>query len=120
LTTPGTTMVQVCAALSEASQYGACNVDDVLSRIFEERPILRSRDIDEQLAELGITVQSQTTLSTVGRADRQAVRFTLAGEHWWAFAPLDPEFYTAERIDPLVSNAPILPPLPVISAQENL
>ena len=120
ITTPGTTMVQVCAALAEASEYGACDVDDVLARIFVEQPVLRSRDIDEQLAELGITIQSQTTLSTVGRADRQAVRFTLGGEHWWAFAPLDPEFYTAERIDPLVSTVPILPPLPVISAQENL
>jgi hypothetical protein len=120
LTTPGTTMLQVCAALVDAGPYGACDVDDALSRIFEEQPILRSREIDEQLAELGIRVQSQTTLSAVGRADRQAVRFTLGGEHWWAFAPLDPEFYTAERIDPLPGSGPILPPLPVLTATQTI
>lgn len=120
LTTPGTTMLQVCAALVDASPYGACAVDDVLTRVFDEQPLLRSRDIDEQLAELGITVQNQVTLSAVGRADRQAVRFTLGGEHWWAFAPLDPEFYTAERIDPLPGFKPILPPLPVITAPPSI
>lgn len=120
LTTPGTTMLQVCAALVEAGPYGACDVDDALSRIFAERPILRSRDIREQLDELGIRVQSQTTLSSVGRADRQAVRFTLGGEHWWAFAPLNPEYYTAERIAPLFDTGPVLPPLPVITAPQNV
>jgi hypothetical protein len=120
LTTPGTTMLQVCAALADASQYGACDVDDVLARIFEEQPIVRDQDIDEQLEQLGISVQNQFTLSTVGRADRQAVRFTLGGEHWWAFAPLDPEFYTAERIDPMPGFEPILPPLPVITAPQNI
>ncbi|MBZ0301360.1 MAG: hypothetical protein K8J31_16555, partial [Anaerolineae bacterium] len=90
----------VCASLIEASPHGACNIDDALARLFDEQPLVRDRPIDEQLLELGITVQNQQTVSTVGRADRQVVRFNLAGEHWWAFAPLDPLVYTAEKADP--------------------
>jgi hypothetical protein len=116
LGTPGIQPLQVCAALLEASAHGACNIDDALTRILAEQPLSRSRDIQEQLLELGIVVQNQLTLSTVGRADRQAVRFNLAGEHWWAFAPLDPQFYIAEKIDPLPGFEPIRTPLPVITA----
>ncbi len=117
---PGVTPMEVCAALVAASPAGACDVDAALTRILEEQPLVRSRPISEQLAEIGITVQNQLTLSEVGRADRQVVRFNLAGEHWWAFAPLDPEFYTAEMVAPLPGFEPIKTPLPVITAPQTM
>lgn len=117
---PGVTILGVCAALVEASPAGACDVDAALTRIFEEQPLVRERSISEQLAEIGITIQNQLTISEVGRADRQVVRFYLAGEHWWAFAPLDPEFYTAEKVEPLPGFEPIKTPLPVITAPQTM
>jgi hypothetical protein len=111
---PGVQPLTVCAALAAASPDGACAVEDALTRILAERPLRRDLPIADQLAELGITVQYQTTISQVGRANRDVVRFNLAGDHWWAFAPLDPEFYTAERIDPLPGFGPIQTPLPLI------
>lgn len=111
---PGATPLQICAALIEASPHGACQVDDALTRILDERPLQREQPIAAQMAELGITVQEEWIVSEVGHADRQAVRFDLAGEHTWAFAPLDPEFYTAERLDPPTFNS-TAPPLLLIT-----
>jgi hypothetical protein len=112
--------LEVCAALIEASTHGACDIDGVLTRIFAEFPLRRGLPIADQLAPLGITVQEQMRVSAVGKADRQVVRFELAGEHWWAFAPLDPEVYTAEKMEPLSSDGPAVMPLPVIAASESL
>ena len=87
---------------------------------FETYPMQRDMPLAEQLGALGITVLDQTTLQQIGRAERQVVHFDLAGERWWAFAPLDPAVYTAEQIDPLPGNETAAAPLPVITAPQHL
>lgn len=115
----GVQPLEICAAVAAASRYGACDVDAVLARTFEAYPLRRDEPLDEQLAAIGITVLDQTTMTQVGRAARQVVRFDLAGERWWAFAPLDPDYYTAEKIDPLPGYGAAAP-LPVITASQRM
>jgi hypothetical protein len=103
---PDATPVQVCAALQAASEHGACDVDPLLERLFTERPLRREDPIEEQLADLGIRVLDRVTVSEIGRFDRQAVHFNLAGDRWWQFAPLSPDVYTAEQIDAPPGFAP--------------
>jgi hypothetical protein len=117
---PDSTELSVCAALVAASDYGACDVNQVLTRIFQEQPLSRTETIGSQLAELGITVLDTFTVSQVGRIDRQGVRFNLAGDYWWAFAPLDPDFYTAERISAPAGYETMTPPTPLVVAPQTL
>lgn len=103
----GDTPAQICAAVVRAApmaDVAFCDVDDFLSRLFSEQPLNRQEPIRDQLASLGIAVREQVTLRQIGRFDRQAVSFDLAGLRWWAFAPLDEEFLTAEAIQPPVSG----------------
>lgn len=96
---PGARPIHLCAALAQVSA-AACDVDLVLARLFDDAPLRRDRPVVEQLAERGIVVEEARTLAQVGRANREVVRLDLAGERWWAFAPLNPDVYTAERISP--------------------
>ncbi|MCA9902584.1 MAG: hypothetical protein KC547_01905 [Anaerolineae bacterium] len=98
-----TAPAQLCAAVvraAESPEMALCDVDQVLTRLFDENPLRRDTPIAEQLAAMGIRVSDQVTISQVGRFDRQAVRFDLAGTRWWAFAPLDSDTYRAEQIEP--------------------
>jgi hypothetical protein len=95
---PDSTPVQVCAALQAASAYGACDVDQLLTRLFTDEPLRRDEPIEEQLSDMGISVLDIVTISEVGRFNRQAVHFNLAGDRWWQFAPLAADVYTAEKI----------------------
>jgi len=112
---PDATPVLVCAALQAASEYGACDIDPLLERLFTERPLRRDEPIEGQLSDLGITVLNRVTISEIGRSARQAVRFNLAGDRWWQFAPLSPEVYTAEKMDPLPGFGPPATPLPEVT-----
>lgn len=112
---PHATPVLVCAALQAASQYGACDVEPLLERLFDERPLRRDEPIEEQLSDMGITVLDRVTVSEIGRFDRQAVRFNLAGDRWWQFAPLSPDVYTAEKMDPLPGFGPLPTPPPQVT-----
>lgn len=95
---PNTTPLTMCAALQSASQHGACDVNAVLARLLKEVPFNRVDSIDEQAARLGLRVVQQTILKQVGKIDRPAYLFDLAGNQWWAFAPLGKESYLAEAI----------------------
>lgn len=112
---PGETPVMVCAALQSASAFGACNVEQVLTRLFTEQPLRRDQPIEAQLATLGINVLDKETITAVGRRDRQAFRFDLTGNQWWAFAPLQPDVYTAEKIGTLPGYEIPSTPLPEIA-----
>lgn len=97
----GDTQAQLCAAVVAAAaspENALCEMDGVLARLFVEEPLRRDADLEAQLEALGIRVRERTTIQQVGRLDRQAFRFNLAGSGWWAFAPLEAETYTAERI----------------------
>ncbi len=92
---------QVCAAVvsaAETRESALCDIDALLTRLLTEMPLRRDAPISQQLAERGIEVLDQVTIQQLGRLDRPAVRFDLAGVQWWAFAPLDPDAYRAERI----------------------
>jgi hypothetical protein len=116
---PNVTPVQVCAALETASPFGACEVNSVLARLFTEFPLNREETVEQQTARLGLRVGDTTTIKQVGKLDRQAIRFLESGEQWWAFAPLNKDNYTAERIDtpPGYEPAPAAPP-DVLTAPE--
>jgi len=97
------TPAQICAAVvraAESPDAAFCDVDQLLTRLFADEPLARDLSIPEQLAAMGIHVRDQVTIRQVGHFDRQAVSFDLAGTHWWAFAPLNTETYTAEQIEP--------------------
>ena len=108
---PGARPVHLCAALAQASA-AACDMDAVLARLFDETPLRRDQPVAAQLAERGLPVGQTLTVAQVGRAAREVVRLDLAGERWWAFAPLNPDVYTAERIEPPVGAASALPAPP--------
>jgi hypothetical protein len=107
------TPLQLCATLQEASLYGACDVDQVLTRLFKEQPLNRDEPIPSQLLRLGITVEDIVTITQIGKLNREAVHFTLAGDHWWAFAPLENDSYTAEKIAPPPGYEPLAIPPPL-------
>lgn len=92
--------INVCAALLLDNPDGACDMDQVLTLLFIENPIVRDRPIDEQLDALGLPIAEMLTVSEVGRLDRTVVNFNLTGASWWAFAPTDPNFYVPEPVDP--------------------
>lgn len=94
----GMTPLRLCARLQQADEHGACDVNQLLARLFVEQPLRRDEPIEAQLSRLGLSILDQVTLTAVGRLDRQAVRFDLGGDDWWAFAPLGRETYTAEKI----------------------
>ncbi len=95
---PNTTPLVICAALQAASEHGACDVNAVLTRLFKEQPFNREQSIEEQAAALGLRVIQQIIVHKVGKVDRPAYLFDLAGNQWWAFAPLGKQQYTAEAI----------------------
>ncbi|MEO8607100.1 MAG: hypothetical protein ABI690_04430 [Chloroflexota bacterium] len=113
------TPLKLCAALEEASSYGACDVDQVLTRLFKDKPLKRTEPVESQLANLGIDVLTTQTVSAVGKMDRQVVHFFLAGDHWWAFAPIQKDTYTAEEIDPPPGSVLANPAPPVVDAPES-
>ncbi len=104
------TPLQLCAVLQDASPYGACDVNQVLARLFKDQPLRRDEPIEAQVARFGLSVLDQTTVKTFGRLDRQAVHFDLAGSQWWAFAPLEDDILTAEKIDVPPGYEPIRAP----------
>ena len=87
------TPVEVCAALAAQNPDGACDVDQVLLQLFVDNPILRARDVKDQLEDLGLPVLERRVVSQIGRLDREVVNFNLTGASWWAFAPTNEEFY---------------------------
>ncbi|MCA0454097.1 MAG: hypothetical protein LCI00_09010 [Chloroflexi bacterium] len=104
---PNSTPLTLCAALEAASEYGACDVNAVLTRLFAEQPFSRDTSIETQAAGLGLQVVNQTTIKEVGKVDRPAYLFDLTGDQWWSFGPLGKDQYTAEAIDtPIGFEAP--------------
>jgi hypothetical protein len=95
---PSNSELDICAAMQTASRYGACNVDQVLERMFSEDPLSRDRPILAQLEERELTVLQTTEFTEAGRAPRTAVRLDIEGSSWWAFAPTTRESYTAEAL----------------------
>jgi hypothetical protein len=75
---PDATPVTICAALQAASEHGACDVDQLLSRLFAENPLRRDEPIEAQLSDMGISVLDIVTVSEVGRFNREAIHFNLA------------------------------------------
>ncbi|GAB4527170.1 MAG: hypothetical protein OHK0046_44660 [Anaerolineae bacterium] len=116
------TPVQVCAALVAQNADGACDVDQVIERILTTNPIQRSGDLVAQLEALDLPVAEVVTVAQVGFANRQVVRFDLAGTSWWAFAPTDPDVYIPNITVPPVQEeaAANAPASDVVEATETL
>lgn len=89
--------VHVCAAVQFAVPYGACDLNQLLTRLFEAQPLSSESSVVDQLQSRGIPIIQTTMISAIGRADRLAVH--IAGDVWWAFATLNSDFYTAEAIE---------------------
>lgn len=97
---PDMTPLKICAALEASGPAGACDVNAALSRVFTEQPLRQGEPLEAQTARLGLTIIDRVTITTVGRVPREAVRFDLGEQSWWAFAPIGKESYTAEPIAP--------------------
>ena len=114
----GFSPVEVCGALLRENPDGACDVDQVLARFFEENAIARGQDVVTQLRDLGLPVRQAVTVSQVGLANRELVEFNLAGASWWSFAPTAPDVYVPSPAEapagyestPTPTDAPPVPP----------
>jgi hypothetical protein len=117
---PNITPLQVCAAVERASAYGVCDVNQVLKRLFSDNPPTRGEPLEIQFERLGLKVVNKTTIVAVGRVNRPAFQFDLAGKQWWAFAPLSQDTYTAEAIESPAAFQPTATPGPrTITPPEN-
>lgn len=97
-----TSPIQVCADLT--ANNGACEIDQLIGRILTENPISRTGSLGTQLETLGLPVRSIVTVTQVGRADRQVVTFNLPNTSQWAFAPLNTETYTTEKLGAVITR----------------
>lgn len=88
--------IRVCAELT--ANNGACEIDQLIGRNLTENPISRTGSLTTQLESLGLPIRSIVTVTQVGRADRQVVTFNLPNTSQWAFAPLNTDTYTAEKL----------------------
>jgi len=100
LTEPNNTAFDICVALAEAdhSEAGACDVQALLSRVFDEADFPDETPIATQLDRIGLTVIQSTVIQELGRAERIAVGFGIASAGWWAFVANE-GFYTATPIE---------------------
>jgi len=106
---PDTSAIEVCAALERAAlqildnpEAAACDIDQLIGRIFLDSPVPREGDLQQNLETLGLPVLDIITVSQPGFAPREVVNFGLTGASWWAFAPTNPDFYV-----PSITEAPV-------------
>lgn len=100
LANPGNTAINICDQLLEANADGACDMDGVLERLFIDLEFKTNVPILESLEVINLPIAETMIISELGKADRTAVRFDLAGSSWWAFAPVgENDTYTFERIE---------------------
>ncbi|MEQ8677756.1 MAG: tetratricopeptide repeat protein [Aggregatilineales bacterium] len=111
--------LNVCAALLLNNPDGACNMDQMLTLLFIENPIVRDLGVEEQLEALDLPIAEILTVSEVGRLDRTVVNFNLTGASWWAFAPTDPTFYVPEPVDPPNGVEAIVFPMGLITPPDS-
>ncbi len=88
--------IVACAELT--ANNGICDIDQIITRVLAENPILRAGDVSAQLASVGLPVASVATVTQVGRADRLVVTFAIANASQWALAPLNESVYVVEKI----------------------
>lgn len=96
---PQNTAFDICVALSEADhgEVGACDVQSLLGRVFDEATFADDIPIVSQLEQIGLTVDETIVISDVGRAERTAVYFGFKSGGWWAFLANNGA-YTASQI----------------------
>ena len=115
----GFSPIEVCGALLRQNPDGACDVDQVLERFFENNTIARGQDVATQLRDLGLPVRQAITVSQIGMANRELIEFNLGGASWWSFAPTAPDVFvpapaqppTGYEPTPTPTDAPPVPPL---------
>lgn len=98
---PDISPVELCARLTLRDETAACDVDQLLARLFEAEPIPRGSDLVEELEARGLTVLDRIDRNEVGRLPRQLVNFNLTGASWWEFVASDPDFLV-----PSIAEAP--------------
>jgi hypothetical protein len=92
----GNTALDICQAMAVASEYPACEMNDVLGRYLTAIPLSSDTDLVEQLEEAGLPVAESVVVREVGRADRIVVSFLLADTGWWGFVENRDGAYDAE------------------------
>lgn len=103
--TEGTSSLEVCASLTQASTAPACDTNAVLGRFLARLDLRTNTDLVLQLEGAGLPISEVVTLSEVGRADRPAVSFNVTGTTFWAFAPQDDGTYLPEVVEDAESFA---------------
>jgi hypothetical protein len=95
----GNTALDICQAMALASDYPACEMNDVLGRYLQAIPFKRDTDLVEQLNEAGLLVAQSLPLREVGRANRTLIYFALAETDWWAFVERSDGSYSVEAAE---------------------
>ena len=95
----GNTALDICEALVMASEFPACDINAVLGSLLDVLNLDTDADLETQLNDLGLPVLETVVVSEVGRADRIAVSFGLAGTDWWGFYDGRDGLYRVEPID---------------------
>jgi hypothetical protein len=93
------TALDICEALTRASEDPACDIDSVLERYLKLTPLTTDSDLLTQLETLGFTPLESAVVTEVGKAARTVVRFDYANSGWWAFAAQRDGTYSVERAD---------------------
>lgn len=109
------TALDICEALVNASPNAACDMNMVLGRYLDLLDLRTSEPIEDQLNQVRLPVLDSVLVSEVGRADRTAVLFNLAGTEWWGFVENRDGTYSAEQIDPPAGFAAANLPQPQLS-----
>lgn len=111
---PDNTAFDICVALAEADhgEEGACDVEALLGRVFDEAVFPADIPIATQLEQIGLQVVRSTVIQAPGFADRIAIDFGIESAGWWAFVSNE-GFYTGQPIDsPIQNEQPrVIPPM---------
>ncbi|GAB1421544.1 hypothetical protein MASR2M15_17150 [Anaerolineales bacterium] len=118
LSIPDNTALDVCEALIIRNEEPACDMDDVLGQLFMQVDLPVNQDIITRLQEIGLPVIDSVEIAEVGRVDRMAVQFGLAGSSWWAFSPRGEGQYIAESIPNPLGEETVTLPVTIITVPE--
>ena len=115
----GNTALDICEALVMASEFPACDINAVLGSLLDVLNLDTDVDLETQLNDLGLPVLETVVVSEVGRADRIAVSFGLAGTDWWGFYDGRDGLYRVEPIDAPITFIEVIEPQAMLMTPQN-
>ncbi len=97
------TALNICEALTRASEDPACDIDAVLEHFLTLTPLTTDSDLLAQLETQGFKPVDSLIVTEIGKAARTVVRFDYVNSGWWAFAAQRDGTYKVERAQAPIS-----------------